>query len=54
VYLRFAYLVAVRIIPTLRLSWRGDDHKTIKILLLRHQLARPATPTCCERKTSTT
>ena len=39
VCLRFAYLVAVRIVPTLRLWWRGDDHKTIEILLLRQQLA---------------
>ena len=37
--LRFAYLVAVRVIPTLRLWWRGDEHKTIEILLLRHQLS---------------
>ena len=37
--LRFAHLVAVRITPTLRLWWRGDDQKTIEILLLRHQLA---------------
>ena len=36
---RFAYVLAVRIVAALRL-WRcGDDHKTIEILLLRHQLA---------------
>jgi transposase InsO family protein len=39
VCLRFAYVLAVRIVAALRL-WRcGDDHKTIEILLLRHQLA---------------
>jgi putative transposase len=39
VCLRFAYLVAVRIVSTLRLWRRGGDHKAIEILLLRHQLA---------------
>ena len=37
--LRFVYVLAVRIVAALRLWWRGDDHKTIEILLLRHQLA---------------
>jgi putative transposase len=39
VCLRFAYVLAVRIVPAPRLWRRGDDHKTIEILLLRHQLA---------------
>jgi hypothetical protein len=39
VCLRFVYLLAVRIVPALGLWRRGDDHKTIEILLLRHQLA---------------
>jgi hypothetical protein len=39
VCLRFAYVLAVRIVAALRL-WRcGDDHKTIEILLPRHRLA---------------
>ena len=38
VCLRFAYLLAVRIVAALRLWRRGDDQKTIEILLLRHQL----------------
>lgn len=38
VCLRRVYVLAVRIVPVLRL-WRcGDDHKTVEILLLRHQL----------------
>ncbi|MEZ0112327.1 putative transposase [Catenulispora sp. EB89] len=37
--LRFVYLLAVRIVPALGLWRRCDDHKTIEILLLRHQLA---------------
>jgi hypothetical protein len=39
VCLRFAYLLAVRIVTALRLCRRGEDHKTAEILLLRHQLA---------------
>jgi hypothetical protein len=39
VCLRFVYLLAVRIVPALGLWQRGDDHKTVEILLLRHQLA---------------
>ena len=37
--LRFVYFLAVRIATALRLWRRGDDHKTVEILLLRHQLA---------------
>jgi transposase InsO family protein len=38
VCLRFVYVLAVRVVAALRL-WRcGDDHKTVEILLLRHQL----------------
>ena len=36
--LRFGYVLGVRV-PALGLWQRGDDHKTIEILLLRHQLA---------------
>jgi putative transposase len=39
VCLRFVYVLAIRIVPALGLWRRGDDHKTIEILLLRHQLA---------------
>jgi len=39
VCLRFVYFLAVRIATSLRLWRRGDDHKTVEILLLRHQLA---------------
>jgi putative transposase len=39
VCLRFVYLLVVRIVPTLRPRRCGGDHKTIEILLLRHQLA---------------
>ncbi|WP_194891405.1 hypothetical protein [Catenulispora pinisilvae] len=38
-HLRFAYVLTVRIVPALGLWRRGDNHKTIEILLLRHQLA---------------
>ena len=37
--LRFVYLLAVRIVTALGLWRRGDDYKTVEILLLRHQLA---------------
>jgi putative transposase len=37
--LRFVYVLAVRIVPALGLWRRGDDHKAIEILLLRHQVA---------------
>lgn len=37
--LRFVSDLAVRIVPALGLWRRGDDHKTVEILLLRHQLA---------------
>ena len=33
----FAHVLAVRIVPALRLRRRGDDDKTNEILLLRHQ-----------------
>lgn len=39
VCLRFVYVMVVRVVTALRLCWRGEDHKTVEILLLRHQLA---------------
>jgi hypothetical protein len=39
VCIRFVYVLTVRIVAALRLCRRDEDHKTIEILLLRHQLS---------------
>jgi hypothetical protein len=39
VCLRFVYFLVIRSLAAARFVGRGDDGKTIEILLLRHQLA---------------